>query len=508
MLLISSKGAKNLDRYITEDIGIPLDILAEHAGMAVASVCVENFSLKSVDVFAGKGMNGVDAFVCARKLHSIGFNVKIWTVFPLDEQKWQYIACENLKISINPATKYEFNEPSIIIDGIFGTSFDITRPLDNKSKQALLNINNAKTKGSKVIAIDIPSGVSSDDGRTHDLAIKADETVTFLAPKKGMLNYPGRLNCGKIKVSTLGVPKNLIENFSKLKTYTEAIDINLASMLLPPRKEDGHKGSFGSVGIVGGSEGMAGAVCLCAKSVYKCGAGLVYLVIPQSIRGDCLLSVPEALAFTSFNLLPSKPDVVVIGPGGGSDEEFKELVFELIKKSKNLVLDAKALRIIGTEKQKSKELLNKRMKNKMSLPIITPHPGEMKDLMPDANLNQRVKTAKKCASEYSCICVLKGAGTVIASPDGNVRINTSGNSSMGKGGSGDVLAGMIGAIMAQGLNSFDCASFGVYFHGLCADIAMEESCEYSAMPTDIISKIPNGFTKLIQYKESTRGMDE
>lgn len=513
MLLISSKQAKEMDRYITENIGIPLEILAEHAGMAVASIYKEKYHGKKVDIFAGKGMNGVDALVCARKLHSFGVDVRIWTVFSLYEEqekdRWQYIACKNLKIPIWPSTEYEFRESSTIIDGIFGTSFDINRPLDKQNEQALLNINNARIKGVKIIAIDIPSGVDSDNGQVLDIAVKASETITFLAPKIGMLNYPGRLNCGNITLSTLGLPEGLIENFVPFEFNIKGIDISLAAALLPSRKEDGHKGTFGSVGIVGGSDGMAGAVCMCAKAVYKCGAGLVYLVIPQSIKGDCLLVVPEALAFTNYNLLPSEPDVLVIGPGGGTDEEFKSIVFDAIEKSQKLVLDARALRVIAKDKKKAKELLKQRLKYKMSLPVITPHPGEMKDLIPDADLGKRIETAKKAAVEYSCICVLKGAGTVIASPDGDVRINTSGNSSMGKGGSGDVLAGMIGAIMAQGLNPFDSATFSAYFHGLCADIAMEESSEYSAMPTDIISNIPKGFSRLIEYtNQKVRCEDE
>lgn len=501
MLLISGKQAKELDRYITENIGIPLDILAEHAGVAVASICKEYFPKKKVDIFAGKGMNGVDAFVCARKLYSFGMDVRIWTVFAFDENsKWQYLACKNLKIPISPSSEYEFQESSIIIDGIFGTSFDINRPLDERSQEALLNIKNARLKGTKVIAIDIPSGVDSENGQASGLAVSADKTITFLAPKKGMLNYPGRLNCGRITLSTLGLPKEKIDKSSLFEFNIKGIDIGLAAALLPIREEDGHKGTFGSVAIVGGSDGMAGAVCMCAKAVYKSGAGLVYLVVPKSIKGDCLLAVPEAITFSSFDLLPSTPDVVVIGPGGGSDEKFETLVYESIKKSKNLVIDARALRVIATNKIKAKKLLNERMKSKMPLPVITPHPGEMKDLMPDADLGKRIETAKSAALEYSCICVLKGAGTVISSSDGRVRINTSGNSSMGKGGSGDVLAGMIGAIIAQGLKPFDSAVFSVYFHGLCADIAVEESSEYSAMPTDIISNIPKGFTKLIQYK--------
>jgi NAD(P)H-hydrate epimerase len=301
------------------------------------------------------------------------------------------------------------------------------------------------------------------------------------------------------------MPAGLEEQAEAGNGALNAITIKDAAALLPARKPDGHKGTFGRVGILGGSKGMAGAVCLCAISCMRAGAGLVYLIVPEDIAEMCLMKVPEALAFPTYDDLPVHPDVFIAGPGGSKDKETEEQIFKALLSESLLVLDAQALNIIASDPSRAKELLASRLRDGLPLPIITPHPGEMDRLLPETAGLPRMQKAQAAAREYSCVTVLKGAGTVVASPDGRLWINTTGNSSMAKGGSGDVLAGLIGAMLAQGLAPKDAAVFGVYFHGLCGDLSCGDNGEYSAVPSDIVDKYPDGFRMIIEYNAQNCG---
>ncbi|MHB1452920.1 MAG: NAD(P)H-hydrate dehydratase [Saccharofermentanales bacterium] len=508
MILLGKQEAVKIDEYIFNRIGIPRSVLVERAGLAVARRCISIlddglWNGMTADVFAGKGMNGADAMVCARELHSAGITVHLWEVFPEngrnDDLSWIRNVCVQLDIQISPAKLYRSETRSLIIDGIFGTSFDRSRVPDEDTMNVFHEIAKAKKLGSIVVSIDIPSGVDCDTAEVSDFAIDADETITFISCKTGIAGFPGRKHAGRITIDRLGMPSELEDMSGACASSHKVITMEDAAALLPAREADGHKGTFGRVGILGGSKGMAGAVCLCAISCMRTGAGLVYLIVPDDIAGMCLVKVPEALVFSAYDQLPAKPDVFIAGPGGSKNKVAEEGIYRAISAERLLVLDAQALNIIAMDPSRAKKAFESRQNNGLPFPVLTPHPGEMDRLMPESAHLPRTEKALAAAKTYRCVAVLKGAGTVVALPDGGVWINTSGNSSMAKGGSGDILAGMIGAMLAQGLTPAEAAVFGVYFHGLCGDLACGQWDVHSAIPSDIIEEIPAAF-KIIKEK--------
>lgn len=508
MILLLKQEAVKIDEYIYNRIGIPRSVLVERAGLAVARRCMGILNAGALqnltaDIFAGKGMNGADAMVCARELHSSGIKVHLWEVFPYndrqDDLSWIRRACLQLNIQISPAKLYRSESRSLIIDGIFGIFFDGSRRPDEDTLNIFHEIARAKRLGSIVVAIDIPSGVDCDTGEASDFAITANETITFISCKAGISGFPGRNHAGRITIDRLGMPPNLEELSGACTSGLKAITMDIAAALLPARKADGHKGSFGRVGILGGSKGMAGAVCLCAISCMRSGAGLIYLIVPEDITGMCLMKVPEALAFNAYSQLPVIPDVFIAGPGGSKNQDTEEEISRAIVSEKLIVLDAQALNIIASDPTGAIKAFATRRKNGLPLPVLTPHPGEMDRLLPESVHLPRTEKALLAAKTYNCVAILKGAGTIVALPDGQAWINTTGNSSMAKGGSGDVLAGMIGAMLAQGLTPAEAAVFGVYFHGLCGDMACRRRDEYSAVPSDLIDMIPDAFKNIKEY---------
>lgn len=514
MRLLSGNDARSLDFYIIENLAVPADVLAERAGIALSKACLSlpqviRKGCGTIDVFAGKGMNGVDALVCAREVFSCGHKVRVWIMPEMNDpanERWQLTVCRKLGIPVSDVTQYPGEAGNgisgVIIDGIFCTSFDSGREAGHVFCSVVDKISVARESGAYVISADIPSGLDPDTGLSGASAVTADETVTFIAPKIGLFNYPGRNHAGRITVEKLGFSDELLDSliWSEVTGNQNiyAITMRSASVLLPERVADGHKGVFGRVAFIGGSKNMAGAVCLCAQACYRSGAGLVYLIVPEEIRDSCLKIVPEAVTAVSIEELQVKPDVVIAGPGGSDTEGFTGMVFRSIDTADKLVLDAQALHVIADHPVEAERKLNERFNAGMSLPVITPHPGEMKKIMPEDKGENRIKSACKAAEKYKCVCVLKGAGTVVAEPGGNVWINTTGNSSMSKGGSGDILAGVIGAFMAQGMGSSDSAVLGVFLHGLCGDIAAKEMSVYSANPVDIIRKLSEGFKEIIR----------
>lgn len=531
MLLISHSLANRIDAFLIENIGIPRDILIEHAAMAVTKSCIEYLEkqrsqgfISTANIFAGKGMNGLDAFACARNLHASGYKVALWDVFPASDQTiepnklrlkpssnneksygkipWQISSCRNLGINIRPASEYVPEKNGLIIDGIFGTAFSIEREFPAELQTIFRKINEGQKAGSHVIAIDLPSGVETDSGEASPYTIMADETITFISPKIGIISYPGRKYAGEIHIDSIGISLPLIEKIMEEVNSIEnhidkyipfMFDSTQASFFMPKRPKDGHKGSFGRIGIVGGSKGMAGSICLSAMAAMRCGVGLTYMRVPKGIESDCLAVVPEALISTDYKPALEGTDAVLIGPGLDNSQQSAKTIWSAVSTTQHLVLDAGALNIIARNIDIFTEKLKTRRDKNLPALILTPHPGEFKRLAPDLALFNRIEAARVAAKRFGVIMVLKGAGTVIADPDGNTCINFTGNSGMAKGGSGDVLSGMLTAFLAQGKDPFMVSAFAVYFHGLCGDLAAQENGEFAAIPSDFIKKIPDAF---------------
>lgn len=517
MKLFTRENAEKTDKYLLEEVGFTLDILVEHAAMAVANACEEIFSCgkfegltKKVDIFAGKGNNGLDAYSCARILHARGFDITLWEIFDdyiknPKKTPVQRKMCSNLGIGLRLASEYIPGKNRITIDGIFGTAFNFEKGITEDMNTVFENINNAKKQNSPIIAIDIPSGVDADTGRVCDSAICADITVTFMKPKVGLLSYPGREYAGKIFIDNIGIPLSLINrsfDLQKSEILFETPDIDYVRQKLPSRDPKGHKGTFGTIGVVGGSCGMAGAPCLSSMAALKSGCGLVYMAVPKSIAGDCLKVVPEALVSSDYDSILKKCDVVVIGPGMESTSLNEKFIRLAIKTFPKLILDAGAISIISKNVESFTKNFKERYEKGLPPVIITPHPGEMKRLIPAVEIENRVETAVFAANQFKSVFVYKGAGTVTADANGKVFINSTGDNSLAKGGSGDVLAGIIAALFARSKSAVESAAIGVYAHGLAGDISKSELGQHSVLPRDVIDAIPKVYKKILQGEKN------
>jgi NAD(P)H-hydrate epimerase len=518
MVSISREMAGKIDDHLIGAIGIPRDILIEHAAFAVMKKCISyfekqnrNYSTYPIHVFAGKGMNGLDAFACARHLTAIGCHVNVWQVFPDAETKrpWQVETDKNLGIRIRPAKEYRPDEDGLIVDGIFGTAFTISRDFPASLRNLFHRINTAHGNGCHVIAIDLPSGVEADTGKASTSTILADETVTFILPKTGIMLYPGRKYAGKIHIDRIGLSRQFIEK--TLAAVSEKTDIlpllleeSSVGKWLMKRPEDGHKGTFGSAGLIGGSKGMAGSICLSAMASMRCGVGLTYMCVPEKMEADCLAVVPEALISQDYRIVFEKSDAIAIGPGMDKTTRSVLALWTAIESVPSLVLDAGALNILALHPQEAVGCLRKRAEKQLPWLIMTPHPGEFARLMPDLAALDRLTAARTAAEHFGAIVVLKGAGTVISDPEGRIFINTSGNSGMAKGGSGDVLSGMMVSFLAQGQPPLQAAALAVCFHGVCGDLAAFEMGERAVLPSDFIRKIPEAFHLLEEKQNEER----
>jgi NAD(P)H-hydrate epimerase len=333
--------------------------------------------------------------------------------------------------------------------------------------------------GKKILAVDIPSGVDADTGAVREKAVQAIATVTFGLPKPGLLLQPGAAYSGELVVAPIGIPQELL---TSAMVHQTLITPEYVAARLPRREADAHKGCQGHVLAVAGSRGLSGAAFLAAQGALRAGSGLVTVAVPESISNvmemktteAMTLALPETLsgglgadAVRQVQDFSSRSSVVLLGPGLGRQEETLESVRELVRTiERPLVLDADALYAVAGH--------NELFAAAGGLAVLTPHPGEMARLT-GLSVKQiqtdRLGSARRAAAEWNSIVVLKGSRTVVAFPDGELYVNPTGNPGMATGGAGDVLAGMIAALIAQGLSSHDAAVLGVYLHGVAGDLA-------------------------------------
>lgn len=497
MKVASGAQMREMDSLTIEETGILGIVLMENASQAVAKVClkyVNEFKNPKVAVVCGGGNNGGDGFAVARILKCNGVESRI--IFIGNEEKLRQDAFVNFEIAkkfdidiITDLNDVEtiFEKQHVIVDGIFGTGF--TGEPRNPAAGVIKKINQS---GKHIISIDIPSGVNADTGTVAEVCIKADETVTFALPKIGTILYPGAKYCGKLTVADICIPN---KNAEKAGVKFNLLTQNEACQWLPVRNAQSNKGTFGKLYVIAASEEMTGAGVLCCKAGYKSGCGLVYACMPKKCCDIMHILVPEAVAkplkdvdgkvfessIEGIGEELENAKAIVIGPGIGQSQGVSAFVEQvLLRANGNVLIDADGLNAIA----KNKDVL-KQMK---CIPIITPHPGEMSRLtgiQVKELLNDTIGTALSFAIEYNTIVVLKEARTVIASPTGEVYINTTGNCSMAKGGSGDVLSGIIGGLLAQGMDSYKAAVLGVYIHGYCGDLAAEKLGHYGVLASEL-----------------------
>ena len=490
MYLASSAHIKQLDNIATENFGIPVSTLMENTGKSIFDKIKENFSEKNFAVFCGKGNNGGDGLVVARLIKESGWNVKIYLTNSYDDlSDASKIAFDKLNKNdieiLNVVDKVD--EDAVIIDAILGVS--VKGSPEGICKTAIDKIN---MLNNKVISIDIPSGLSADTGKASGSVVNADYTYTLALDKIGLNVYPGITFAGKKEVLDIGIP---VEALKCLQFKNSVTDKEMAKSFLMKRKPDGHKGDFGKVGIIGGSLSMCGSVCMAADAALRSGAGMCYVFVPEEIYNIVSIKLTEAIVLKESEIANylDKLDVIAIGMGYSQNGKIKHIMKMVLQKfEKPVVIDADGINFLAN----NIELLKK----KKCPAVLTPHPGEFSRLtgltIDEVNSN-RIFLASKYANELNSVVLLKGASTVVSSTEGEIRINSTGNSGMATAGSGDVLSGIIASLLAQGMNLFDSASIGAYIHGLSGDIAKEKYTEYGMKATDLIDNIPYAFKNIV-----------
>lgn len=512
MRIVTNNEMKKIDTWSMRSLGIPGPVLMENAGRGCVNVLEQYFDLENLKVLiiCGKGNNGGDGFVIARHLQNRGAIVKI--ILPGKGKELKGDALINYRlvkkskidiyetVTINTIKKiFSTFDPVVLVDALFGTGF---KGAPKSIYYKLIEMmNNSDTF---IFSVDIPSGINGDNGQFEKTCIIADATATMCLPKRGNYLYPGRAFCGDIFTVDTGVPYNLID-----EGYPRVIDFEDLYRLMPFRPPDGNKGTFGQILIIAGARGFSGAAAMAATSALKVGAGLVRLAAPEGII-DALESkllevvkVPlpqtaaETISTEALNILVpllEKTDVVVIGPGITTHPDTARFLFKFIPWVRvPLIIDADALNIIAQ---------NIKFFKKIRAPfVLTPHPGELSKLTkftPQKINEERIDLASKLSKDFKGVLVLKGAPTVIASPQGEIYINPTGNSGLASAGSGDVLVGMISGLCAQQLSPLDASVAGVFLHGLCAELAMDETNEYSLVAGDLIDYIPRAINYIVR----------
>lgn len=494
------KEMQEMDKYAMEILAISEDILMENAGLAATAILEKEIGLsgKRYAVVCGTGNNGGDGFVVARKIHSNGGVVQVFIIGDTSRLKGaarvNFDIMKKLAIPVTVVAsphdvRDSFSLVDGIVDGLFGTGLD--REIAGLHRDVINQIN---TAGKKVLSLDIPSGIHGDTGAVLGVAVKADYTVAFGLPKVGNLLYPGYSYCGKLHVSHISFPPSLY-NRGDLKIETNA------SMPLPPRDPQAHKGSVGDCLFIAGAAGYFGAPYFSAMSFLKAGGGYSRLAAPASLIGCLAPKGPEIVYVPqretaegtlapenrdALLALSDKVDMAVIGPGLSLHAETQQLVRDLVRDIRvPLLIDGDGITAISEEPA----ILRKRH----APTVLTPHLGEMSRLTGKTVAEIQsgsISILQETAKHLQCVIVLKGAHSLIGFPDGRIMINLSGNSGMATAGAGDVLTGIIAAMSGLGLSFDDAVCKGVFIHGLAGDIAARAKGPDGMTAQDILAFVP------------------
>lgn len=490
--LADSRQMKAVDAYSIQNVGIPSLVLMERAAYATALHIEEemkNKCLQTVISVCGSGNNGGDGLALARILHTMGFDSRWYMAGNKDrmtkETDTQMRILQNMGIrectDIN-----EFAHADVIVDAIFGIG--LTRNVEGEFAWVITQINESPAF---VCAVDIPSGISTDTGAVLGCAVRADMTVTFGVHKIGLALYPGAEYAGRVFAENIGFAPEAVK---KAEIDCFAFEKNDITVNMPVRKARSNKGSYGKVLVIAGSKNMGGACYFAAASAYRCGCGLVRVFTVKENHDVILQRLPEAVLTVydsdhfDYGLLDealSWADSVVLGPGLSTQDYAKDIVLYVLEKCRvPLLIDADGLNILA----QNPKFMAKLPKGT----VLTPHVGEMARLtgqsVKDVS-DHLFETCKKFAKEHGVICVLKDARTVI-SDGGRTFINLSGNDGMATGGSGDVLSGIIGALLTGKTEPLRAAAFGCYIHGCAGDTALKEKGRYGLLASDIIKYMP------------------
>jgi hydroxyethylthiazole kinase-like uncharacterized protein yjeF len=512
MKIVTSQQMRNIDQRAIKEFGIPGSVLMENAAAAIMAEMERFFDGLAgvrVGIVCGKGNNGGDGLAVARRLSIRGVAVRVALLAPFNalggEAKVNLNILRKTDVQIAPnATTRSLSDilawSDILVDAVLGVG--LSSPLKGAFAQTVEMIN---ASGKPVVAVDIPTGINADTGEIMGMAIKADLTVTMALLKRGLVLLPGAEYAGAVRVVDIGIPHEVVD---REKILISRLDRGSAWGVFGPREAGAHKGNFGHLMIVSGSPGKAGAAIMSARSALRTGVGLVSVATPNNLVPIIQSQIVEAMCVPSAESIEgtlgagSEVELLkaavgmsacAIGPGLSTHHETVQVVKNLIQRMTiPLVIDADGLNALAG----SIDIL-KRAKAPI---ILTPHPGEMGRLLGISSADvqkNRIGIASGFSEKYKVILVLKGAGTVIACPDGRLFINSTGNPGMATGGTGDALTGMIGSLLAQGYPAAQAACLGVYLHGLAGDLAAQEKGEMGMIAGDLIEKIPEAIKKTV-----------
>ncbi|NMB34995.1 MAG: NAD(P)H-hydrate dehydratase [Firmicutes bacterium] len=516
MKIVSGKKMGEIDGEAISRFGIPGLILMENAGLRVVQLIQElrpDGKQGRVAIFCGRGNNGGDGFVIARHLRRLGYRVTTWALDRADAYKGD--AAVNYQILLqqgeevlkmkegNPLAFIEdLGAGDLIVDALLGTG--LGRPVEGLLAEVIAALNDS---AAQIISADIPSGVSADTGEILGIAVQAHYTVTFALPKRGLLLFPGAAHTGRLIVADIGMPAELA---AATELRENLITGPFVQAHLPDRVADGHKGTYGRAFILAGSPGMTGAAALAGESALRGGAGLVYVGTAEELRPVLEAKLKEVITWGfpgdgRGNLVAEGSGMIMqyagvcqamaFGPGLQPTPDTLRLLKNLCGEiTVPLVVDAGGLGALALEPQFLKQSAGK------TPLILTPHPGEMARLVGDSASGvqqQRWELAVEKAREWQAVVVLKGAHTVIARPDGELYLNPTGNPLLSTAGTGDLLTGLITALVAQGLEAAEASLCGAYLHGLAADLLVENSGPRGFIAGDILDYIPAAFNKVL-----------
>jgi hydroxyethylthiazole kinase-like uncharacterized protein yjeF len=462
---------------------LPLGDLMRAAGKATCELIQTQFTPHdgAILILAGPGDNGGDALEAGQLLTERGYTVHLVQC----GDSLLYSAAASLSLQQARASRATFISPeqiianpapayALVIDGLFGIGLSRAIMADSDFGQLIQYINRLAEKFAiPVLALDVPSGLDADSGQVigpHGVAIEADTTLSFIADKVGLHTAAGRDYAGRVLIDSLGVANNCFPPPSAILSHAAMFE-----GLLPARRLDSHKGSYGEVMVIGGARGMAGAAILAASAALYCGAGRVYVgFIEAPPAYDA--QHPELMCRLASELDFSKA-CIVIGPGLGNSEQAASLLARALQQAPNIVLDADALNLIALSAPLRALLMTRNQSLQRS--IMTPHPLEAARLLclSAAQVQtDRWQAACDLASQFQATIILKGAGSIIATAQQPLCINTSGNPALASGGTGDVLAGVCGALLAQQMSANDAARMAAWLHGCAADQLVENDC--------------------------------
>ncbi|WP_457681465.1 NAD(P)H-hydrate dehydratase [Thermovibrio sp.] len=517
MRLVKAQEMRELDRHTIEVLGVPGIVLMENAARGVCEVIYGEVEGFRALVVCGKGNNGGDGLAVARNLYNMGYDVEVVLTAPPESLKgdarknFEVLSTLPVPLHVVDRTEKLFEiytygkEADFVVDALFGTG--LSKPLSGFYKELVELINGLNKT---VVSVDIPSGLSSDTGEIIGPHVKADYTITFAFPKLAHVFPPACYSVGKVFVVDISIPEdvpNLLGPDRFLLTPEEV------AFTYPLREIMSHKYTYGHVAVIGGSKGKTGAPVMAAQAALRAGAGLSTVIVPDSLNeifenkltevmslpvkdeGKGYFGVEEVDGVLKL-LEEGKFSCVVLGPGLGNRPETFEFALEVIKECNlPMVIDADGINALA----QSPELLSV----KENPIVLTPHIGEfsrLSGLKKEEILSDLTGVALNFSTKFKKTLVLKSGRTVVSTPDGKLFVNLIGNPGMATAGTGDVLSGVIGALLAMGVEAEDGAKFGVYLHSLAGDLASKDLTQEGLIATDLIAYLPAAVKRIKEYE--------